>query len=68
MKTIRLALVLVTMALLVAGYLASLFSGDPSGYAQKVDSPAVSLLALVLVFGLVVSGVMALREKEDDAA
>jgi len=66
MKTVRLALSVLSVLLLLAGYLASqaaALDGTAADYAQKVDAAPIRILALVfLVAAIVLSFV---REGEE---
>lgn len=69
MKTIRTVLTVATIALLGLGYAASQFAyfqGQEAtiAYAQRIDSPPVRLLSLVLLVAAVVLGFV--REPEAD--
>lgn len=59
MKILRTTLAIVTVLLIVVGYAASqvaALNGWAAQYAEKVDSPSISHLALVLLLGIVVLG------------
>jgi hypothetical protein len=69
MKTLRTVLAIATVALLTAGYAISqyaLFNGWASDYALRMDSPAVSRLALVLL--VVILGLGFVRDPADGEA
>lgn len=66
MKTIRLALICAFAILLMGGYAASqlaYFSGSVADYYQKVDSPSIRMLALILLVASIV--VSLLKEPKD---
>jgi hypothetical protein len=68
MKLLRFMLSTLSVLLLLAGYLASqyeyLILRDPSGYAMRVDSPAIRNLALLLLVSAIVLSFV--RDKESE--
>ena len=68
MKTLRLALALVSVILLGLGSVASLASyigGWAPDYYARIDQPSVALLALVLVAAAIVLAFIPDREEEE---
>jgi hypothetical protein len=66
MKTVRLAATVLSIVLLLAGYLASEYAalyGNSADYASRVDSPPVRNLALVMLLAAIVLSLV--REQEE---
>ncbi len=69
MELIRLVVAGVTGVLLTGGYLASVsayFNQDAAGYAARISSSPVPMLALVLLLGTVALAFVPSKETDDE--
>lgn len=64
-ELLRSILILAALALMGGGYLASQYAatfGNPVSYSAAIDSPAISMLALLILAGGIVAGCVSKRE------
>ncbi len=69
MNTIRTALGAIIMAVLGLGYAASqraYFAGEAPQYAEKVDTPAVRMLAMVALLVVIALAFVPRREADEE--